>query len=127
MLIRKAIRFPEELFIVWGSGNQYRDFVYIDDIIEALMLMTQRGMNKGVIQFGSEKATTIREAAKLTVKISGKQIDVIYDTSKPEGDRGRIAVCDMACDILGWKATIAFDDGMKRTYKWIQDQIESSG
>jgi len=102
-LIRKAIRFPEEPFIVWGSGNQYRDFVYINDIVEALMLVAQRGMNKGLIQIGSEKATTIREAAELIVQISGKPIDIAYDTSNSEGDRGRIAVCDRVRDILGWK------------------------
>lgn len=123
-LIRKAIRFPIEPFIVWGSGEQYRDFVYIDDIVEALMLAAQRGMNKNVIQIGSEKATTIREATELIVRISGKPIEITYDTSKPEGDRGRIAVCDRAHGILGWKAAVTLDDGLERTYRWIYDQIE---
>ena len=122
-LIRKAIRFPEEPFIVWGSGDQYRDFVYVDDIVEALILVAQRGMNKGLTQIGSERATTIREAAELIVRISRKSIAITYDTSKPEGDRGRIAVCDRARDILSWKETVTLDDGLKRTYEWIEGQF----
>ena len=124
-LIRKAIRFPEEPFIVWGSGNQYRDFVYVEDIVGALILIAKHGINKGLIQIGSERATTIREAAELIVQISRKPIDVVFDTGKPEGDRGRIAVCDRARNILGWKETVLFEDGLERTYKWISDQMKT--
>ncbi|MFA5393585.1 MAG: NAD-dependent epimerase/dehydratase family protein [Candidatus Ratteibacteria bacterium] len=123
-LIRKAIRFPEEPFIVWGSGNQYRDFVYIDDIVEALMLVAQSGINKGLIQIGSEQATTIKELAQLITRISGKSINATFDNSKPEGDRGRIAVCDKARDILGWKATVTLEEGLGQTYRWIMNQLE---
>lgn len=122
-LMRKAIKFPEEPFVVWGSGEQYRDFVYIDDIVEALILVAQRGMNKGLTQVGSERATTIKEAAQLVVQISEKSINAVFDTSKPEGDRGRIAVCDRAREILGWKESVGFEEGMKRTYEWIESQI----
>lgn len=124
-LIRKAVRFPEEPFIVWGSGNQYRDFVYVDDVVEALILVAKRGMNKGLIQIGSERATTIKEAAEMIVQISGKPIAIVYDTSKPEGDRGRIAVCDRARDILGWTMAVTFAEGLERTYKWVAEQISS--
>ena len=48
-LIRKAINYPEEGFSVWGSGEQYRDFLYIDDVCSALVLMAERGMNQGLI------------------------------------------------------------------------------
>jgi nucleoside-diphosphate-sugar epimerase len=118
-LIRKAVRFPEEPFIVWGSGNQYRDFVYIDDIVEALILVSRHGMNQGLIQIGSEQATTIKELAELIIQISGKPIDAVFDTGKPEGDRGRIAVCDRARAILGWKSTVGLAEGATRTYKWL--------
>ncbi len=124
-LIRKAMRFPEEPFIVWGSGDQYRDFVYVDDVVEALMLVAQCGMNKGLIQIGSEQAMTIREAAQLVIQISGKPIKPTFDTSKPEGDRGRIAVCDRARNILGWKATVGLDEGLEQTYKWIASRVGS--
>lgn len=123
-LIRKAVRFPREPFIVWGSGNQYRDFVYVDDIVEALMLVAQRGMNKGLIQIGSERAVTLREAAEIIVKISEKDIKTGFDASKPEGDRGRIAICDRAREILRWRPAVDFERGLALTYEWIRRQME---
>lgn len=124
-LIRKAILFPREKFIVWGSGNQYRDFVYIDDVIEALILVVQKGMNKGLIQIGSEQAISLKEAAEVIVKISGKHIEIKFDTSKPEGDRGRIGICDHAKEILGWQVKVDFEYGLAMTYKWIKEQINN--
>lgn len=125
-LIRKAINYPKEPFIVWGSGNQYRDFVYIDDIIDALIRVATKGMNKGLIQIGSEKAITLREAAETIIKVSGKQIDLKFDLSKPEGDRGRIGICDLAREILDWHQTLNFDNGIQKTYHWIEKQLNNS-
>ena len=125
-LIKKVINIQEGNLSVWGSGNQYRDFVYIDDIIEALIRVVKFGMNKGVIQIGSEKATDIKSLAKMIVKISGKDIKINYDTSKPEGDYGRIANCDKAKEILKWKSSIDIKEGLERTYKWIFSNLQKS-
>ena len=124
-LIRKAILFPQEKFTVWGSGNQYRDFVYIDDVIDALILVLKRGMNKGLIQIGSEKATTLRELSENIVKISKKSIKIKFDISKPEGDRGRIGDCGRAKEILKWHPKVDINSGLEKTYKWIKQQIEN--
>ena len=51
-LIRKALRFPKEEFLVWGSGNQRRAFVYVDDVVDALVSVVESGMNQGAIQIG---------------------------------------------------------------------------
>jgi GDP-D-mannose 3', 5'-epimerase len=123
-LARKAILFPNEEFIVWGSGNQYRDFVYIDDVVEALLLVFFKGMNKGLIQIGSGKATTLKDAAEMIVKLSGKSIEVHYELSRPEGDHGRIGICSRAEQILGWKAKVDFNIGLEKMFRWIQQQIE---
>lgn len=122
-LIRKAVRYPDEEFVVWGSGEQYRDFVFVDDVVEALVLVLERGMGRGVIQIGSERAVTLREAAAVIVAASGKRIPVRFDPSKPEGDRGRIAICERAHDILGWQPRTDFELGIKYTYRWIEQQL----
>lgn len=124
-LILKSILFPKEPFIVWGSGTQYRDFVYVDDVVQSLILVTKSGLNKGVIQIGSELPTTIREAAELIVQISGKSIDIEFDITKPEGDRGRIAVCTRAREILGWEARTGLKVGLERMHEWILSQIKA--
>lgn len=125
-LIYKAIQFPKDPFIVWGSGNQYRDFVYIDDIVNALLLVAEKGMNLGLIQIGSERATTIRELAETIIKISGKSISPVYDTSKPEGDRGRVAICERAHELLGWYSQMDLTTGLSATYEWITNQLNHS-
>ncbi|MEI6258801.1 MAG: NAD-dependent epimerase/dehydratase family protein [Deltaproteobacteria bacterium] len=122
-LVRKAINYPNEKFIVWGSGQQYRDFVFVDDIVEALLLVAEKGMGKGLIQIGSEQATSIQQAAELIVKISGKQIPINYDISGPEGDRGRIADCGRAKTILGWQLKTQLEDGLINLYQWIAKQM----
>jgi len=90
-LIRKAIRFPGEDFIVWGSGKQSRAFIHVDDIVNSLILGLQNGLGKGYIQIGPDYSTSIAELASLIVKISGKNIKIVFDTSKPEGDKARAA------------------------------------
>ena len=67
-LIKKSIINTNSLEI-WGSGKQYRDFIYVDDVIEALILVFEKGMNKGVIQIGTGNPTTISNLANLLVKI----------------------------------------------------------
>jgi GDP-D-mannose 3',5'-epimerase len=124
-LIRKAILYTNDKFVVWGSGKQYRDFLYIDDAVESLLLLPLRGMNKGVIQIGSEKATSICEIAKNVVEISKKDIPIFFDNTKPEGDRGRIAVCDRARSILDWEARTDLKNGLINTYEWMAQKLQS--
>ena len=115
-LIRKALAYPKEPYIVWGSGNQYRDFVFVDDIVRGLLLVKDRGMNRGTIQLGSKKATTILDLATEIGDIAGKRIGqaipISLDVGQPEGDRGRIAAGDRAEHILGWKATVPLRPGL---------------
>jgi nucleoside-diphosphate-sugar epimerase len=123
-LIRKAIHAPlSEMFEIWGSGKQYRDFLYVDDVVSALLDMRQRGMNHGVIQVGTGVATTILDAAEiirtLTEECLGKSIDLTVNKSKHEGDMGRIATLDRAKSILQWEARVTLHEGLARTYKWI--------
>lgn len=125
-LIAKAILYPKYDFQVWGSGSQGRSFVYVDDIIDSLLLAMDMGLNQGVIQIGTDRCTSVRELAETIVAISGKKIQIQYDLSKPEGDIGRCGDCRKAEKILGWKPKISMEEGLKKTYKWIKRQIEKN-
>jgi nucleoside-diphosphate-sugar epimerase len=81
-LIRKAIRYPEEGFLVWGSGKQARDFVFVGDVVDAVLRLPLRGMGQGPIQIGTARQTTVAELASLIVEISGKEIRVEFDETK---------------------------------------------
>lgn len=122
-LIRKAVRYPEEDFIVWGSGKQARDFVYVGDVVDALLRMPLKGMNQGVIQIGTAHETTIAELADTIISVSQKKIPIKFDTTKPEGDGGRSGNAEKAGKILGWHVFTPVEDGLRQTYDWAYDQI----
>jgi len=124
-LIRKAIRYPEEEFIVWGSGNQGRAFVHVDDIVDALVLSKNKALGEGLIQIGTDHCTTIREIAETVVNISRKPIDIVYDKSKPEGDKGRCADYSKAKRVLGWEPRVDLRMGLEKLYSWIEKRIQA--
>jgi len=126
-LIRKAIRYPEEDFVVWGSGQQGRSFIHVDDVVRGIHLGLERGLGKGPIQLGTEVCTTISEIAQTIVDISGKDMSIHFDTSKPEGDRGRRADISKARDVLGWSPKVSLETGLAQTYRWIESPLVRGG
>lgn len=125
-LIRKAIRYPDEEFVVWGSGKQRRAFVFVSDIVDALVAVVTKGMNQGVIQIGPDYSTSIKEIAERVCAISGKQIDIRFDTSKPEGDVDRAADWSRARTLLDWAPRTSIQEGLEQTYTWCERQILQS-
>lgn len=123
-LCRKAINYPEEEFIVWGSGNQRRAFLYVDDAVEAIVATIDKGMNNGVIQIGPGKSYSIADIAERIVRLSGKDIDIKYDPTKPEGDKDRTADSSKAREILGWRQNVSINEGLLRTYTWASDYLK---
>jgi len=122
-LVRKAIEFPDQPFVVWGSGAQGRAFVHVNDAVDALVSTLESGFGKGVIQIGPDVCISIREIAETLVEISGKEIMIEYDRTKPEGDRGRCADYSKAKRILGWEPRTSLRDGLEETYRWIEASI----
>lgn len=123
-LIRKAINYPKEDFVVWGSGKQGRAFLHVDDVVNALILGMEKGLGKGYIQIGPDYSTTIAELANNVVEISRKDIRVVFDTTKPEGDKARAADYRKATEILGWKPEVDLKKGLAKLYSWIENQIK---
>ena len=126
-LIRKAINFPNEDFIVWGSGEQGRAFIHVNDVVNALCLTKEKGLGKGIIQIGPSVCTSIKEIAETVVEISGRDIKVEYDTTKPEGDKARSADYSKAQRILGWEPLVDLRSGLEQQFKWIEKRIKSEG
>jgi len=122
-LIRKAARYPEEDFVVWGSGQQTRDFVFVCDVIEALLRVAVVGMGKGVIQISTASETSVSDLAALIVVTSGKRIPISFDRSKPEGDRGRSGDYSRAKRLLGWEPRTSLERGIKATYEWAREEL----
>ncbi|MBK1703169.1 NAD-dependent epimerase/dehydratase family protein [Halochromatium glycolicum] len=121
-LARKAARYPAEPFVVWGSGAQGRAFVHVDDVVTALVLAMEKGLGKGLVQIGPDVCTSIKDIAEALVEVSGKDISIEFDTSKPEGDRGRCADFSRAREVLGWAPEVDLKTGMSSLYQWVAER-----
>jgi len=113
----------DEDFIVWGSGNQRRSFIYVDDVIEAILKSLQISSGHEVVQIGPSQSTSIKEIAQKLIKISNKKIKPIFDPKKPEGDFDRVPDLTRAKNILNWKPSIEIDEGLKKTYDWSKNEL----
>jgi nucleoside-diphosphate-sugar epimerase len=121
-LIRKAIAYPKEKFIVWGNGEQSRDYMYATDCADALFALEAKASNPPVVvNIGSGKPTNLRTIAEGIIRISGKGIEIEYDPNKPIGPRSRTASITKAKNLLGWQPKVNLDEGLGLTYAWIQN------
>ena len=121
-LIRKAIFFPKKEFIVWGNGKQTRDYIYVSDCVDSLIKIEKKISKKSplILNIGSGKATSIKEIVEKIIQISGKNIRPIYDIKKPVGPISRTANINKAKTLLNWQPKISLDEGLKRTYQWVE-------
>ena len=127
-LIRKAIRYPKEEFIVWGDGKQSRDFLYVSNCVDALLKLEGKASNPPiVVNIGSEQAITIGSLAEKIVELSGKNIEIKYDHSKPMGPMSRTAVVTKARTLLGWQSMVNLEEGLRRTYAWLEKRLQNEG
>ena len=125
-LIRKAISYPREEFIVWGSGEQTRCFLYVADCIDALMKLEMKASNPAVIvNVGSDQQVPIRVIAEKIVWISGKSMAIRYDPSKPVGPISRTADISKVKALVGWRPKTSLDEGLKRTYAWVERRLKA--
>jgi GDP-D-mannose 3',5'-epimerase len=121
-LIRKVILYPKERFVVWGDGKQTRSFLYVEDCIEGVLKLMESDYTKP-INIGSDRLVTIEELAKIIIRISGKDIKIEYDLTKPQGVRGRNADLTTARKVLNWYPKISLEDGLKKVYYWALERF----
>ncbi len=122
-LVRRAVLWPREPFVVWGDGRQGRAFVHVDDVVDALVAAVDRGLGRGVIQIGPDVCTSVRELAETVVAVSGKSIEIRFDPTRPVGDRGRRADYSKARRLLGWEPRVGLREGIERLYRWMEPRL----
>ena len=106
----------------WGDGEQTRSFLYIDDCIEATRRLMESDCTE-VVNIGSEEMVSINDLIALTCKAANKEIRVIH-VKGPLGIRGRNSQNDKIREVLGWDYQVSLEEGISRTYKWIEKQIQ---
>jgi len=128
-LIRKAVRYPAEDFVVWGDGSQRRCFVYIEDALDALMKLEKHVLKHGslTVNVGSTEETTVRDLAERVIRLSKKDIPLRFDESKLTGALNRMPNLDRAKRVLGWTPTTSFSKGLKETFDWAERRLRARG
>jgi nucleoside-diphosphate-sugar epimerase len=110
---------------IWGSGEQTRSFMYIDDCLKG----TQEVMRSETITFpinlGSSEKVSINRLVDVVEEIAGVRLKRKYDLTAPKGVNGRNSDNTLIQKMMGWEPSVPLKSGMERTYAWIYDQIKS--
>jgi nucleoside-diphosphate-sugar epimerase len=124
-ICRKVAYLPEEggSIEVWGDGLQTRSFLYIDECIEATRRMMDSDF-QGPVNIGSEEMVTINQLVDTAAKVAGKKVEKIH-IDGPLGVRGRNSNNDLIREKLGWDYSQTLEEGIRKTYNWISEQIKN--
>ena len=124
-MCRKAILANEgEAVEVWGSGNQTRSFLYVDECVEGIMKLMNDENFHGPVNIGSEEMVTINQLAKLAITISGKNLSIQNKDVKQIGVQGRNSDNKLIREKLNWEPSMKLIDGLTKTYNWIEKQYK---
>jgi GDP-D-mannose 3',5'-epimerase len=125
-ICRKVAELPKDggEIEIWGDGKQTRSFLYIDECIEATYRLVQSDF-MGPVNIGSEEMVTINHLADVAGKIAGKIVNKKH-IDGPLGVRGRNSNNDIIREKLQWDYTMTLEEGIEKTYKWIEEQVNAS-
>ncbi|SFO74374.1 GDP-L-fucose synthase [Algoriphagus ornithinivorans] len=109
---------------LWGSGNPMREFLYVEDLAEAVVFALENEFKDNLYNVGTGEDLTIRELAELIQKIVGHKGEIIWDTSKPDGTPRKLMDVSKMTD-AGWKAKTSLEEGIKKTYQWFLENQDT--
>ena len=122
--VYRAIARGDKAVEIWGTGVPRREFLYVDDLADALVFLMKRYADEPHINVGTGTDVTVNELATLIGKIAGYQGAFVHDASKPDGtprkvmDVGRLRS-------MGWTAKIPLEEGLERAYRWYVQNVAS--
>lgn len=110
--------------ILWGTGPPMREFLFVDDMAEAVVFALENELPEHLYNIGTGKDLTINELATLVQKIVGHTGEILWDDTKPDGTpRKLMDVSKMHS--MGWKHQIELEEGIQKTYTWFLENIEN--
>jgi len=120
-LIKKcidAINNNDNQIIVWGTGKATREFLYVEDAAEGILLATEKYNKSEPVNLGAGFEISIKDLVKLIAKLTGFKGKIIWDTSKPDGQPRRCLDTSKAEKEFGFKAKTPFEEGLRKTIEW---------
>ena len=124
-LIKKCVEAVERgdpTVTVWGSGRATREFLYVEDAGEGVLLAAERYDESDPVNLGAGFEISIRELARLIARLTGYRGEIVWDASKPDGQPRRCLDTSRAERTFGFKAQTDFETGLARTIEWYRGQ-----
>jgi GDP-L-fucose synthase len=109
---------------LWGSGTPMREFLFVDDMAEAVVFALENNLPEYLYNIGTGKDITIKQLAETIQKVTGHQGDILWDPSKPDGTPRKLMDVSKVKE-LGWQYATELEDGIKKTYQWYKENIDS--
>jgi len=117
-LIAKAL-VRMDPFEIWGTGDQDRNFTYVGDIVEAMLLSAEKIENASAVNAGRADRITLNRAADSVFKLVGwRPREITHNLSKPEGVKSRAADLTRAKALLSWEPKVSYEEGFRKTIEW---------
>jgi nucleoside-diphosphate-sugar epimerase len=124
---RRAIEYPRrQPFVVLGSGEETRSFCYVSDIVEGFLAAAaqlEHNQLVGPLNLGNEDRISIRDLALEIIRISGKDIQITWNSSHPTVIWGQALDCSKTTETLGWKPVISLSEGLRRVYAHLEARL----
>jgi GDP-L-fucose synthase len=120
-LIKKcvdAIERGDRQIVAWGTGSASREFLYVEDAARAIVLATERYDQPEPVNIGSGMEITIKELLELIAELTGFQGEIVWDSSKPDGQPRRSLDVSRARQAFGFQAQTDFREGLRKTIEW---------
>jgi len=125
-LIRKMVEADGEV-VLWGDGSPTREFLYVDDCVEGLVLAAQRYDGPDPVNLGAAREISIRELAELIGDVTGYDGTIVWDTSRPNGQPRRSVDPGRARELFGFEAKTSLREGIERTVAWYRSMVAGVG
>lgn len=127
-LIRKCIEAnfkggSDSVITVWGTGKPTREFFYVEDAAEGILLAAERYNEPEPVNLGGGCEISIKDLVDLIVKLTGFKGKIVWDATKPDGQPRRCLDTSRAKRELGFEATMSFEEGLRRTIGWYRKSI----
>jgi GDP-L-fucose synthase len=110
--------------ILWGSGTPMREFLFVDDMAEAVVYTLENNLPEYLYNIGTGKDITIKELAETIQSVTGHQGNILWDASKPDGTPRKLMDVSKMKE-LGWQHSTDLEDGIKKTYSWFLENIDT--
>ena len=124
-LIRKMVESHGEV-VLWGDGSPTREFLYVDDCAEGLLLAADRYDGPDPVNLGTSEEISIRELAELVAELTGFDGDIVWDASMPNGQPRRRLDVSRARELFGFEARTPLRDGLARTIEWYRASVPAA-